>query len=143
MAHTVGPELKAIAVPHWFDGGEVQGFTIPNGHFKMCFLNPINKLCKGLSGYCGKNCTQHSMDETVIKLNSTWWLVNFRMLEPSTTEDKAYVIRVYNNTIVYMVEGHCPVKDNLYKKWSPKLLLQRPNNTLETSDTSRGKNCMF
>lgn len=149
--YTVGTNRTATADPQWFDGGEVQGFIIPNGNFQMCFFNPaINKDCQGISDFfkhCGENCTQHSMEETVIKLSNTTWLVNIRMLEPSTTKDEAYVIRVYNNTLVYMAEGPCSATEHLYEDWSPKLLLQRPSlstNTPPTTDESKGKyySCM-
>lgn len=132
LIDTVGERLTDTAHHQWFDAGEVQGFTIPNGLTEMCFfINNINSnesKCEktwSFLNYCGQNCTQHPEGKTVHYIDNTTRLVNFRMLPPSATLDKAYVIRVHNDTLVYVVEGHCNINESLYEEWTPIRLLQR------------------
>ena len=146
--------MRDTAQQRWFDAGEAQGFLIPNGSTEMCFfaddLGPDELQCQKVSHFldCGQHCKQHTMNETVHELNSgTTRLVNFRMLPPGAALDKAYVIRVYNDTLVYIVQGLCNDNDSLYEVWPPMRLLQRPapdcnescaNCSTTTTDTCNG-----
>ena len=153
MTHTVGECLRDTADQKWFEAGEIQGFIIPDDSTEMCFFNLISMplQCQTTSRFLKncENCIQHTVENSVYRrINDSARMVNFRMLPPSTTLDKAYVIRVHNDTVVYIVKGHCSANDSLYENWSPIILLQRPslhscdascaNCTTPTTDTCKG-----
>lgn len=138
FTHTVVKNLTAEADVVLFDPGEVRGIKY-NGSYKMCIFDPINEECLPAKRYDKyllhhQNLVQHTWDETACE-HDNMWLVNVRMLPPSMKLDEAFVIRVYNGTLVYMAQ-HCPRNSTVYAKWSPLLLLERPR---PRNNTSKGK----
>ena len=130
FTHTVGLNLTRTAQQHWFEAGQVKGFVIPQLHRHLCFFEPFlpDSPCQHASRFldsCEPNCAQHKKENTVLEVNSTTSLVNFKMLPPSETLDDAFVIRVRNQTVVYIAEGGpCGSTDSFFEM--PMILLQYP-----------------
>ena len=110
------------------ESGEVIGFK-HDALLSMCFYHRSMQQCgEDIARFtsCSLPCRQHS--NIVITVESEV-LVNVRMLAPDDTYDKAYVIRVENETVIYFVEGpFCTVEKHLHTLKPPMLLLQIPAN---------------
>ena len=139
--------------PIWLDTGDVRGFKHEvNDTVTMCFYHHSLDQCGvDISGYytwspCYLQCQQHSKENTEFRITEyidgtdklIAIIINARMLAPSDTLDIAYVLRVWNETVMYYVRGgHCSANDSLDMSRPVTWLLENPieNCTLGPTDT--------
>ena len=128
-----------------FTTGDYQGFEIPSEGTgtEMCLYVPLLVQCETLRDFlrnCSDSCTkplQHSRKYVVYDISNHGTesrILNFRMLPPDNyTKDKAYVVRIYNETLMYFAEnGACSIHSHLYEQWTPLLLRYYDDECLQT-----------
>ena len=104
----------------------------PSVYIQLCFYVPDRDVClvdeKFLSCEQQSNCTQHARNDVIhISDDETMRIiiVNFRMMPPDDEKDKAYVIRLYNRTIVWLTNVSCWDNSShvLSQEWNPRIYI--------------------
>lgn len=113
----------------------------------LCFYVPDIDVClideRFLSCEKQSNCTQHARNDVIhISGNETMRniTVNLRMMPPDDEKDEAYVIRLYNNTVVWLTNISCYDNSSLLsQEWNPRIYIF--NNTTNPTTIPPDSTC--
>ena len=139
--HAVGEDLlkPGNATEYALEYGTYTGFMIkldPSVDAQhLCFYVPDIGVCliddDFLSCEQQSSCTQHERNDVIhIRDNETMRIitVNFRMMPPDDEKDEAYVIRLYNHTVVWLTDGEClGLSHVLSQEWKPRIYMYYNN----------------
>ena len=115
-------------------GVKLEHFNVPLSMTDLCFYVPdlddgclksTYFLCYGNSGcddeqMCYTHC-QHKREDVIFddELRQQR-ITNFRMMPPDAERDPAFAIRLYNNTVVWLMTGSCYANSSVLSDiWKP------------------------
>lgn len=140
----VGKALSETAEVYSLKRGIYVGLkqeNVPLSTTDLCFYAPYIDDCLksrdflsyGNSGHeqvCSTHC-QHERDDVIHDDDTRQQrIINFRMMPPDDKKDDAFVIRLYNSTVVWLMNGTCYALSSVLSDiWKPRLYVL--NDTLE------------